>query len=125
MTMPSRIQRSRARGWRVPEGAIYVGRPTRWGNPFDLGVMHHAAAIALATYGDPAGPDAGQAALSGTGWVNSCHRLSAMFFREYVDCLPDGAREAWLAPLRGHDLACWCGLGQPCHADVLLELANG
>ena len=30
----------------------------------------------------------------------------------------------WLAPLRGRDLACWCPLDQPCHADVLLELAN-
>jgi hypothetical protein len=27
-------------------------------------------------------------------------------------------------PLRGRDLACWCPLDQPCHADVLLELAN-
>ena len=29
-----------------------------------------------------------------------------------------------LAPLHGKDLACWCRLDQPCHADVLLELAN-
>ena len=29
-----------------------------------------------------------------------------------------------LAALRGKDLACWCPLDQPCHADVLLELAN-
>lgn len=39
--------------------------------------------------------------------------------------------EAWLAWLRGHDLMCWCPLEDgngnrvPCHADVLLELANG
>lgn len=26
--------------------------------------------------------------------------------------------------LRGHDLACYCPLDQPCHADVLIELAN-
>jgi hypothetical protein len=32
------------------------------------------------------------------------------------------SREA--AELLGKDLACWCPLGQPCHADVLLELAN-
>lgn len=30
-----------------------------------------------------------------------------------------------LQELRGHDLACWCRLDQPCHAEVLLELANG
>jgi hypothetical protein len=29
-----------------------------------------------------------------------------------------------LSPLRGKNLACWCKLGDPCHADVLLELAN-
>jgi hypothetical protein len=29
-----------------------------------------------------------------------------------------------IAPLRGKNLACWCALDQPCHADVLLELAN-
>jgi hypothetical protein len=39
--------------------------------------------------------------------------------REEIERNPD-----WLAPLRGHDLACWCPLDQPCHADVLLELAN-
>jgi hypothetical protein len=33
-TAPQRIQRRRETGWRMPEGAIYVGRPTRWGNPF-------------------------------------------------------------------------------------------
>ena len=32
--------------------------------------------------------------------------------------------ETKLAPLRGKNLACWCPLDQPCHADVLLELAN-
>lgn len=32
--------------------------------------------------------------------------------------------DADLAELRGRDLACWCPLDQPCHADVLLELAN-
>lgn len=31
---PKRIQRKRSKGWRMPEGAVYVGRPTKWGNPF-------------------------------------------------------------------------------------------
>ena len=26
--------------------------------------------------------------------------------------------------LRGRDLACYCPLDQPCHADVLLAIAN-
>ena len=44
-------------------------------------------------------------------------------FREYAEhrllSEPD-----WLEPLRGHDLACFCRLDYPCHADILLELAN-
>ncbi len=31
---PQRIQRKRTKGWRMPEGAVYVGRPTKWGNPY-------------------------------------------------------------------------------------------
>ena len=34
MSAPKRIQRKRTRGWRMPEGAVYVGRGSRWGNPF-------------------------------------------------------------------------------------------
>ena len=36
-----RIQRRRCRGWRMPADAVYVGRPTRWGNPFP--VAEHGA----------------------------------------------------------------------------------
>lgn len=35
---PKRIQRKREKGWKVPKGAIYVGRPTRWGNPWRVGI---------------------------------------------------------------------------------------
>lgn len=34
MSAPRRIQRRRTPGWRMPEGAIYVGRPSPYGNPF-------------------------------------------------------------------------------------------
>jgi Domain of unknown function (DUF4326) len=36
--MPQRIQRKRTKGWRRPQDAIYVGRPSRWGNPYHVGV---------------------------------------------------------------------------------------
>jgi hypothetical protein len=78
----------------MPENAVYVGRPTRWGNPFRAG--------------EPGVRDAADA-------VRSYELL--MFAR--------GGRYAdGLRPLRGHDLVCWCPLDQPCHADVLLALAN-
>ncbi|MBO0882015.1 MAG: DUF4326 domain-containing protein, partial [Mycobacterium sp.] len=40
------------------------------------------------------------------------------------DDIPDYPRDQIRAELRGHDLACWCPLEQPCHADVLLAIAN-
>lgn len=89
--MPKRVQRRRTRGWRMPENAVYVGRPTRWGNPFKVSV-----------YG---------------------LEESLRFFGKYLEARlrvePD-----FLEPLRGKDLACWCPLDRPCHADILLELAN-
>jgi hypothetical protein len=93
----TRIQRKRAKGWRMPEGAVYVGRRTRWGNPWRPGDWWLGARM-----------DA---------------REAAARFYEYA---AGRAREdpEWLEPLRKRDLACWCALDQPCHADVLLVLAN-
>ena len=34
---PKRIQRKRTKGWRMPEGAVYVGRGSKWGNPYRVG----------------------------------------------------------------------------------------
>lgn len=45
-------------------------------------------------------------------------------FREYLR-MGTGPDHDWLATLRGKNLACFCALDAPCHADVLLELANG
>jgi len=42
-------------------------------------------------------------------------------FREHMR----GREEEIVAELRGKNLSCWCQVGQPCHADVLLEIANG
>ena len=94
--MNVRIQRQRTKGWRMPEGAIYVGRPSRWGNPFRIGA-----------------PDR----FSNVSSVEESVRL----FRALITAVPDRFD---VAPLRGHDLVCWCPLDQPCHADVLLELAR-
>lgn len=95
---PRRIQRSRTKGWRMPSGAIYVGRPSRWGNP-----IHHE---------DDGTPVPSEAA--------------TRIFRHHLVVL--GCCDVTVADvrrdLRGKFLACWCPLDQPCHADVLLEIAN-
>ena len=80
----------------MPKNCVYVGRPTKWGNPFKIGE--------LSEYGDV--PDA-ETAIS--------------FYRSWID---KGLQRAAMQELRGKDLACFCPLDSFCHADVLLELAN-
>jgi hypothetical protein len=107
--MPKRIQRSRAKGWRMPDGAEYVGRPTRWGNPFRIeGGWLTGPGVLLNTTDRP-----------------TLQMAAVEAFRRALtlDRLPIGF--AYIRrELRGKDLACWCRLDQPCHADVLLEIAN-
>jgi hypothetical protein len=91
--MPERIQLRRSKGWRKPEGAVVVTRPSRWGNPFRI-EEGRSAAHAVERY-----------------------RLWLLDQPEFVAQVR--------AELAGRDLACWCRLGAPCHAEVLLEVANG
>jgi hypothetical protein len=110
---PQRIQLRRTKGWRKPEGAIVVARPSRWGNPFVVG----------AKYG-PRGP-------MHYGRSDGIVRDRAHAVQLYRRWMFTQARSENMVPeLAGHDLACWCpledahGNRMPCHADVLLELAN-
>jgi hypothetical protein len=105
--MPVRIQRKRARGWRMPEGAVYVGRPTRYGNPFVVG-RDGTRQECLKLYQSLA---AGYLVLSRKATIDEQRRAHR--------AMCDAKRY-----LRGKDLVCWCPLDQPCHADVLLEIAN-
>lgn len=111
---PQRIQRRRAKGWRMPEGAVYVGRPTKWSNPFYVnGRTFHRS---LGVIQEVAIPDAATAVRLYRNWINLDVR--------YVLGTPPPPADMIQRELRGKDLACWCPLDQPCHADVLLEIAN-
>jgi hypothetical protein len=103
---PRRIQRQRTRGWRMPAGAVYVGRPTRWGNPWTIGKIgpYNRSPV------DPVGA---------VGLFSDM--LTDHALRAAVGYPSDDVIRRYLA---GRDLACWCPLDQPCHADVLLEIAN-
>jgi hypothetical protein len=96
---PTRIRLSRRKGWRKPENTVVVARPTRWGNPFPVAELGRERAIAAfrAMLADPE-------ARAAAGYP---------------------APEEIVARLAGRNLACWCPLDQPCHADVLLEVAAG
>ena len=122
MTAPKRIQRRRTKGWRMPEGAIYVGRPSLWGNPFQLGktymwMLRADLGYPIPTWREPGEYDFGLRVERLTSPV-----VAVEWYRGWL-AEPFRNDPAFLVPLRGHDLACWCPLDQPCHADVLLELA--
>lgn len=104
---PQRIQLSRAKGWRKPEGAIVVSRPSKWGNPHRVGRgSMRTRADAVECFRE----DLLEAIL--TPWTTPI----VIDFRIIAESIGE---------LRGHDLCCWCPLDQPCHADVLLELCRG
>jgi len=106
MDKPKRIQRKRTKGWKMPPNTIYVGRPSKWGNP--------ASTSSFRDYT----PE--QVAADYRKWVE---RDMGKLSWDNVYGKPPTLDEI-RAELRGKNLACWCPLGQPCHADVLLELAN-
>ena len=103
---PKRIQRKRTKGWRMPENTVAVDRSTRWGNPFLVG-KHGTAEECVRLYQILA---AGYYAMNLDNLESQRDSLRAL----------KHAREK----LAGKNLACWCKPGAPCHADVLLELAN-
>ena len=116
LSSPTRIQLSRRKGWRLPEGAVSVSRPGRFGNPFTREAAIESGfatdetwqAFVVGCFRDWLGPSQ-----SGCDWWQGpeSHKRRAAI----IDGLP---------ALRGKNLACWCKPGAPCHADVLLELAN-
>jgi Domain of unknown function (DUF4326) len=116
---PKRIQRRRTKGWRMPEGAVYVGRPTKWGNPYR--VVHGTV------YG-PARPIDGGDLLAYSTHAPAPYAIAAAvsYYLSDIDTPVRSrlTREQIRAELAGRDLCCWCPLDQPCHADVLLDLAN-
>ncbi|GAA4176462.1 DUF4326 domain-containing protein [Gryllotalpicola koreensis] len=121
--MPERIRLSRKKGYRKPEGAIVVARPSKWGNPIRIVPVHRRGPFDLER--------------DGVGFIGQCTDLDgarASAVRRFRDLV---LNHPGLAPrvdeirteLAGHDLACWCPLPEPgepdiCHAAVLLELAN-
>jgi hypothetical protein len=106
---PRRVQRRRSAGWRMPPLTVYVGRPTRWGNPWTV---------------------AGYRAIGWQGTDDEIRQVCVDAYRAWLLGERHWAHGERLAPppdpaeLRGYNLACWCPEGSPCHADVLLSLAN-
>lgn len=135
MTEPKRIQLRRTAGWRKPEGAIVVARPTKWGNPWRI-VPHRnndfprgEAALVVHVDGDRrAGPyplHTPTPGVRGKPWTDGIGApyWAVQYYRWHLEDHP-GLIALARTELVGRDLACWCRLDQPCHADVLLEICR-
>lgn len=139
--MVERIQLSRKKGWKMPPNTMKVDRTTRWGNPWKLGDRMHDEGCAAEPGDIP-------------NW-RTCRTTAdcVKAFKQCVDWDPPTLERPWRMPscdgetvlemsggyddnihvnrssirrfLAGKNLACWCALNQPCHADVLLQIANG
>ena len=144
---PRRVQRRRTRGWKMPANSVYVGRGSRWGNPYRVGEaqvrtpgihqdweregrLHkrsgeqHAIVHPGSTYEAP---------------IITMHQVEdataeqcVEMYRAYITGTPDRINfrhppmiEQIRTELAGKNLACWCPPDQACHADLLLEIANG
>jgi hypothetical protein len=130
---PVRIQRLRKKGWRLPANTICVSRPSIWGNPFIVG---HPCGVFPEGMGRRGKAETLIPALT----LEQCvefydqmvngmlspemypfgHEWAQQFQKRRHQHPAEFARHE----LRGHNLACWCGLDKACHADVLLEIAN-
>lgn len=118
---PIRVRLRRERGWSMPPNTVNVDRSTKWGNPYVAGTRLRVFRSDEDSRGEVV-------------TLTPSHAVSCFRF----DLIEAG--EIWRGPrgretrrftlddavaeLRGRNLACWCALDQPCHADILLELAN-
>ena len=119
--MPVRLRLSRAKGFNLQDASraanglecVKVSRPGKWGNPF------------FVLPNSEPGRSFGKAEWGNQTWAVPTAEDAVACYAEMMASDGDGAKErrAALHELRGKNLACWCGDG-PCHADVLLELAN-
>ena len=116
MSTPKRIQMTRQRPWRAEHpDAVIVARPGRWGNPYRVTLVNRESwEVYRGEEFISAWPTKDMAV------TDAVKRFAIMLDHHRAPWGPDDIR----AELAGRDLACWCPLDQPCHADVLLELAN-
>jgi Domain of unknown function (DUF4326) len=140
MTAPIRIQRQRAKGWRMPPNTVSVTRPGKWGNPFDFRASDCCwLALSYGCRGDRRGRQ--EASVKAfRDWITPQARGRKLVRMERGVLIGNDEKSFQIGPrfivgppptidsvrteLRGKNLACFCAIDQPCHADVLLELAN-
>lgn len=131
---PQRIQLRRTKGWRMPENTVKVDRATKWGNPLriECDVADAFGVVSPIAVVDGSGKVAQTHFLTrrdAAAWAVAAFRSGVQTAVQFPQIARDADPEFYLiasniSKLRGKNLACWCPLDQPCHADVMLELAN-
>ena len=119
---PVRIQRKRTKGWKMPPNTVSVTRPGKFSNPFFI--INEEGSPWITDARDPSMPVLNDDVKSLLGlsvedwlsWDNARRGVVGLFRQQCCD--------RSFSELLGKNLACWCPTDQPCHADVLLELAN-
>lgn len=150
---PQRIQRKRTKGSKQPADVVYVGRPSRWGNPFGFKTYTGLARVPAALgegdweYEGRISADGARHDYHHPGGRTTIHHVRFMTRAECVEtyermltgdltpsmqsAAPGGkfvrnqvTVDDIRVELAGRDLSCWCPLDEPCHADVLLRISN-
>lgn len=128
---PVRVKRERKGGWKMPQNTVYVGRGTKWGNPFKVvevaGNEWHVVAKENDTWHVLLKTTNHDEALnfslkSYQYWLMPYTHKGGDIEKFYQST---AVYESIVLELKGKNLACWCPLDQKCHADILLRLANG
>ena len=105
----------------MPDDAVYVGRPSRWGNPFRVERTEYPDHFCYRV------TDGHRFVHDHIDTERDAHRIAVDLFNLHIG--PMGSYEyadetlKALQGLAGRPLACWCPLGYPCHADVLARFA--
>ena len=122
LDQPRRIQRRRTKGWRKPEGAVSVARPTRFGNPFLLAPAASQRSGLLDMW---AVEYKGRKLSRWDDIADARADVTDRYARWIREPEQADTRALFRALLHGRDLMCWCPLDHACHADVLLRVAAG
>ena len=109
-----RVQRKRVKGYKLPENTRCVNRGTKWGNPFKV----------LFESGQWVVKDENGNYYGGTFLEKEIASEKAVeCYSQWIDGQIEMKRLD-LSELKGKNLACFCSLSSPCHADYLLKLLN-
>ena len=128
MKTPIRVQRKRTKGFKLPENTVCVTRGTKWGNPFVLRKLEepkyeiYCAVVRNANNFEFAKTIALEKA--GVYFISEKECIDAILgmYELYLSLITFSTQIK--QSLKGKNLACFCPLDKPCHADILLQIAN-